>query len=426
MALAASAAFCLPVAIYAQKGNESVPVDTIKVASLVDSYMDSLTVYRQRIDSLNNVNRSLRQRSAIGYMRLFTPMTFYQDLVSHRLSLSAGQTLKEQAVDDALLSVYLLHPELVTDTQQQLAKAGTTIVDDRRIEATPSNITEKAPAAPFEPEAEKIDVLVKKPNFWKFAGNFDIHVNQLSFSGNWYQSHENNYNMLSTLTLEANYNNKQKIKWNNKFEVRLGMQTTKADTLRGMKTTEDVLRYTGNVGLQAIKKWDYTIQVIATTQSMKGYKVNNPVVYSDIMSPINIKASIGMKYNFAFFKKKMTGSVNFGALAYSWRYCGRERLVTTYGIEEGHHTLRDYGSDLTVNSNYKISKDIDWTMRLYVYTSYKRALVELENTVNFKINKYFTSKLYFYPRFDDSRARDDHHGYWGFKETFSFGLSYSF
>lgn len=421
------AACCMPVVANAQNVAEVVPEDTVKAVSLVDSYLDSLAVYRQRVDSLTKVSKKdSGKRMNMNYLRLFTPLTFYQDLASHRLGLNAQQSLTDRAVDDALLSVYLFHPEYVTGTQQQLTKAGKTIEDNRRIEATPTNITEKAPAAPFEPEADKVSVVVKKPNFWKFSGIFNMHVNQLSFSGNWYQSHENNYNMLSTLTLKANYNNKQKIKWDNTLEVRLGMQTTKADTLRRMKTTEDVLRYTSNLGLQAIKKWDYTIQLIATTQSLKGYKVNNPVVYSDFLSPINVKASIGMKYNFAFVKKKWTGSVNFGALAYSWRYCGREKLVTSYGIEEGHHTLKDYGSDLTINSTFKFTQDISWVMRLYAFTSYKRALIELENTVNFKINKYFSSTFYFYPRFDDSRARDDHHGYWGFKETFSFGLSYSF
>lgn len=411
----------------AQQVSEIAAVDTVATPQLVQSYTDSLTIRRQQLDSLMQVNQSLESRLLrMNYLRLFSPLTFYQDIAARRLGIASQQSTQDVLVDDALLAVYLFHPEYVTGTQRQLAEAGKAIEDNRPVVTTPTNITEKAPAAPDAPEAEKVNVVVKKPNFWKFSGAFNMHVNQLAFSGNWHQAHENNYNMLSTLQLKANYNNKQKVKWDNTLDVRLGMQTTKADTLRGMRTTEDLLRYTGNLGLQAIKRWDYTFQVIATTQSLKGYPVNSPNVISDIFSPITVNASIGMKYNISMFKNKLTGSINFGALSYNWKYCGREKLVKRNGIEEGHHTFKDYGSNITINTTFKFSNDVTWKMRLYGYTSYKRALVEIENTVDFKISKYFSCSFYIYPRFDDNRSRDEHHGYWAFKETLSFGLSYSF
>lgn len=400
--------------------------DSLAGNTLVDNYVDSLQQYRHLVDSLSQANRNLTGKLMnMKYLRLFMPMTFYQDLAGHRLGIGTSQTVGDELVDNALLSVYLNHPSLITGTQKQLDDAGITIEDTKPVIATPTNITEKAPAAPEEPEAEKVKVMVEKPNFWKVSGNFNMHVNQLAFSGNWHQTHENNYNMLSTLTLRANYNNKQKVKWDNTLDVRLGMQTTKADTLRGMRTTEDLLRYTGNLGLQAIKRWDYTFQVIATTQSLKGYPVNSESVISDIFSPITVNASVGMKYNISLFKNKLTGSINFGALSYNWKYCGRSKLVKRNGIEEGHHTFKDYGSNITINTLFKFSPDVSWKMRLYGYTSYKRALVEIENTIDFKISKYFSCSFYIYPRFDDNRARDEHHAYWAFKETLSFGLSYS-
>ena len=416
-----------PLNIGAQDAVEETPVDSLVQMTLVTSYADSLRLYQQKLDSLAEVNRTLTARTMqMTNLRLFAPMTFYQDMAGHRLAMGSKQNVHDAMVDDALLSVYLFHPQLVRGTQNQLLEAGKTIEAVKPVEVTPTNITEKAPAAPAAPEAEKVNVVVKKPNFWKFAGSLTMHVNQLAFSGNWHQAHENNYNMQNVIQLKANYNNKQKVKWDNTLDMRLGMQTTKADTLRSMRTTEDLLRYTGNLGLQAIKRWDYTFQLIATTQTLKGYPVNSPTVVSDIFSPITVNASIGMKYNISMFKNKLTGSINFGALSYNWKYCGREKLVKRNGIEEGHHTAKDYGSNITINTNFKFSPDVNWTMRLYGYTSYKRALVEIENTVNFKISKYFSCSFYIYPRFDDSRTRDEHHAYWAFKETLSFGLSYSF
>lgn len=51
----------------------------------------------------------------------------------------------------------------------------------------------------------------------------------------------------------ANYNNKQKLKWDNKVEMRLGYQTSKGDTVHTLKTSDDMIRYTGKLGLQASK-----------------------------------------------------------------------------------------------------------------------------------------------------------------------------
>lgn len=425
--LAAVAMVAVAMPVKAQSEEAVALGDSIPQSHLVEAYTDSLLQVRQRLDEMMQENRRLTDKMLkMNYLRLFSPLTFYHDIAGHRLGYSASQSAEGTLIDDALLSVYLLHPEWVTGTQRQLDAAGSAIEDTRPVATTPTNITEKAPALPDAPEADKVNVVVKKPNFWKFSGDLRVNINQLAFSDNWHQSHENNFNMLNTITLRANYNNKQKVKWDNTLELRLGMQTTKTDTLRNLRTTEDVLRYTGNVGLQAIKKWDYTFQVIATTQSLKGYPTNSSVAISDFFSPITVTSSLGMKYNINFFKNKLTGSVNIGALAYNWKYCGWSRLVTRYGIQEGHHSYKDYGSNITINTTFKFTNDISWVMRLYGYTSYKRALVEIENTFNFRVSKFLNTTLYFYPRFDDSRPRDDHHGYWAFKETLSFGLSYSF
>ena len=70
---------------------------------------------------------------------------------------------------------------------------------------------------------------------------------------------------------------------------------------------------------------------------------------------------------------------------------------------------------------------IKWKTRLYAYTTYKRMQMEWENTVTFQFNRYLSSNLFIYPRFDDSTAtKDDSLGYWQFKEYLSIGFAYSF
>ena len=73
-----------------------------------------------------------------------------------------------------------------------------------------------------------------------------------------------------------------------------------------------------------------------------------------------------------------------------------------------------------------MSKDISWKTRLYGYTTYKRMLVEWENTLTFVVNKYISSNLFIYPRFDDGATKDDKHGYWQLKEYVSLGFNFGF
>ena len=70
--------------------------------------------------------------------------------------------------------------------------------------------------------------------------------------------------------------------------------------------------------------------------------------------------------------------------------------------------------------------NISWRSRIYGYTTYERVEMEFENTFSFQFNRYISANFFVYPRFDDSRKRDDHHGYWMFKEYTSLGFSYSF
>ena len=109
-----------------------------------------------------------------------------------------------------------------------------------------------------------------------------------------------------------------------------------------MKTSEDLLRYTGKIGFQATKKWYYTTQLIAYTQFMKGYKNNDPFVYSDFINPLNVNLSIGMDYEVSWFNKRLTGNIHLAPAAYNFKYVSRLDLSKRYGLKEGNHTLHGF------------------------------------------------------------------------------------
>ena len=144
------------------------------------------------------------------------------------------------------------------------------------------------------------------------------------------------------------------------------------------------------------------------------------------MSPLTVNLSLGMDYNVDWLNHKLKGTVHLGPAAYNFKYVDRLALSTRNGLEEGKHILHDVGSLFTIDLTWQIQKNIKWKTRMYGFTSYKRVEYEWENTFSFQFNKYISSNIFIYPRFDDSRQRDDHHGYWMFKEYMSIGFNYSF
>lgn len=402
--------------------------DTLQI---VRNYMDSLCIYKARLDSLSQANEALRQGSNDGrFYRLFVPMTFYHSAARKQLSLSSLPSNDEvsDAVDGALMGIYLKRPDLLVNSENRLRAVGTIRNDVDVQQMQKVELTEQVAPTPEETPAKPVEapVMIKKPNFWTFKGDYYLQFLQNYITSNWHKGGESNYSMLASLVLEANYNNKQKVKWDNKLEMKLGFQTSRSDTLHKFKANNDQLRLTSKLGLQAHKKWYYTLQVLAYTQFTRGLKSNDPFTYSDFFSPFDLNVSLGMDYAVETKNKRLTGHINLSPASYNFRYVGRLGLSTRLGLKENHHTLHDVGSSMTVDLTWKMAEQVTWKTRLYGYTSYKRALVEWENTLEMKVSKYITTNIYVYPRFDDNVARDSDLGYWQFMEYCSLGFSYNF
>ena len=285
---------------------------------------------------------------------------------------------------------------------------------------------EKTTQIPDEPQVMPEGLVIRKPNFWTFSGDNYLQFLQNYVSGNWYKGGESNYSMVGSIVLQANYNNKRKLKFENKLELKLGFQTSRGDTVHKFKTNNDLIRYTGKLGIQARDKWYYTLQLLAYTQFTQGLKSNDRRVYSDFMSPFNLNLGLGMDYAVQTKNNKLKGNVNLSFLSFNFRYVDRDNLTGKYGIIGNHNTLEDFGSQLTVDITWQVAQQVKWRTRLYGYTTYHRAEVEWENTINLAVSKFISANIFLYPRFDDNREKDRKLGYFQFKEYCSLGFSYSF
>ena len=404
---------------------EEVKPDT---AQVVKNYLDSLTVLRRQLDSLQQVNTQLRTEVFDGrYFRLFAPTTFYHSGANKMLSMSpaTGDEVTD-AVDAAMMNLYMRRPDLVKNNETHLKEVGT-LREDVNTELTQKvDLVEMAAPVPEEQEAVPVAVVIKKPNFWKFKGDGYLQFLQNYVTDNWHKGGESNYSAVASATLEANYNDKDKVLFENKLEMKLGFQTSQSDSVHKFKTNNDLIRLNSKLDLQAHKHWYYTLQLLAYTQFARGLKANDETTYSDFMSPFHLNLGIGMEYKVEALNKRLTGSLNFLPLSFNFTYVDRKALASRNGITGDHRTLEEFASQFTADLKWQITDQISWKTRFYANTSYHRALIEWENQFELKVTKYISANLFLYPRFDDSNARDDKMGYFQFQEWSSLGLTYSF
>ena len=418
---------CLLLAVptQAQRNRKKAQNDTTQV---VRDYIDSLRVLRQQLDSLQLVNNQLRQESTDGrYYRLFAPTTFYHSGANKTLALhpQRGDEVTD-AVDAAMMQLYMRRPDLVRNNESRLHQVGS-LREDVNVEVTPQvELTEivDAPVADL-PEAAPVRLVVQKPNFWKFQGDGYLQFLQNYVSDNWHKGGESNYSAQAAAVLELNYNDRDKVTFDNKLEMKLGIQTSPSDTVNKFKTNNDLLRLTSKLGIQAHKRWYYTLQLLAYTQFARGLKANDKKVYSDFTSPVDLSIGLGMEYKVEALNKKLTGTLDFLPFAFNFRYVARKDLAASNGIRGDHHTLEHFASQFTGELKWQISDLLTWKTRLYAITTYEQCKLEWENQFELKVNKYISANLFVYPRFDDGNNRDEHMGYFQLQEWSSIGLSYS-
>lgn len=388
----------------------------------IQAYIDSLKSLKDSVFTRKMPKVQRGQRLRRNDMRLFLPLTYYGNVAEGLFT----RDRKESPILSELMHLYLTRPDLVEGTDRMVQQQQTKLDDIKAPIHHDPTLVEKVADRPVEPTNVPVEVLVKRPNFWTFSGDYALQFLQNYVSGNWYKGGESNYSALVSLVMQANYNNKQKVKWENRLELKYGMQSSRSDSLHSFKSTEDLIRLTSKLGLQATKRWYYTVQFIGNTQFSHSYRSNDPKIYSAFAAPLNINLSIGMDYSVDWMSHRLKGNFHLAPLAYNMKYTRMLELTRRLGIKDGNHFLHDFGSEFTVDLEWQLMESLTWKTRLYGYSTYKRTELEWENTFTFRFNRYISSRVFIYPRFDDGVSRDDHYAFWQLKEFASIGFQYSF
>lgn len=408
---------------------------------IMTAYSDSLAAV---VDKHSHDSTYFRVSLNPCYFRLFASVTLYNSVISNALSMDNDAEASvmdnlipisnkgvidtdeeiNSSIDNALMNVYLNEPLFVRYTENQVMGMSTFKKDVVHKLPRRERVIDLLGDSRIVDPSVNTELMIKKPNFWTKSGNAYLQFTQNYISGNWYKGGESNNTLLSGLVLESNYNDRQKVQWDNKLEWKLGFLSSRSDTLHKYKTNTDLIRLTSKLGLRAIKNWYYTVQAEFYTQFFASYKSNDPAVASSLLSPGYLKIDLGMDYKRS--SKTFEVSAVIAPLSYKLTYVRDDDVdETKFSVDEGKKFKNDLGSNVQITSSWKIIPQVEWESRISYFTTYEKSQAEWENTFNFNLNRYLTTKLFVHARFDDGVKRKDGYNYFQLMELLSFGLSYN-
>ena len=329
--------------------------------------------------------------------------------------------------NNILRNYYLQHPERLVNNELYMADLkpleDNQIVKKPRKERIKSFLQPEAPVGSLETEKE---LVVMRPNFWTHKGNGYLQFTQHYISDNWYKGGESTNALLSGLVLEANFDDRQRLEFENKLEIKLGFVTAPSDTVHKYKTNADLFRLNIKLGVKAFKNWYYTLAGEFKTQFFANYKTNTNDMISNFLSPAQFDLTLGM--DFKQNKKNYSLSLLGSPLAYTFMYINSDKILDpgAFNVDAGHKTANLFGSKFTGNLNWKIIPSIVWESKLEYFTTYDTVIASWENTFNFVLNRYLSTKLFVHARYDDGvKLTDDNKSYFQLQELLSFGLNYT-
>ena len=331
----------------------------------------------------------------------------------------------DRRINRQLLDFYVNYPELVLKNETSLDSLDFLSYEDMTSAYKEDDIISLIDNNAGFTQMAGSELLVLKPNFWTYGGSGYLQFSQNYISENWYKGGESTKSLLSGLTWQIKYDDKQKTQFEGKLEWKLGFITAPSDTVHSYKANNDLFRLTSKLGYKAIQNWYYTLSAEFQTQFFSNYATNSDDLVSALLSPATLNVGLGMDYKFVK-DGKVNLSVLLNPLNYTLYSIRDDRLdPTKFNIKEGHKRENEIGSRINATLTWKIIPSLLWESKFSYTTNYEKVFSEWENTFTFVVNKYLSTKLFMHGRYDDGVSKDPDESYFQFQELFSFGLNYT-
>ena len=227
---------------------------------------------------------------------------------------------------------------------------------------------------------------------------------------------------------------KDKVSFANTLTTNFTINNAPSDTLRNYTIGSDELRFNSNFGLKAIKNWNYSSTGEFITAMGTRYGPNSKVKNAAFLSPYTVNIGIGMTYSAKpVFKKPNRAydvALTLNPLAFKYMYSNMKDInLAAYfpKDEEGNYKreLKTFGSNITLVQNARFSKSLTLYSRFNYFTNYELITCEFENKFDLILNKYFSTTLHLFMRYDDSVAKKEGSDtLLQINEIFAFGFSY--
>lgn len=277
-------------------------------------------------------------------------------------------------------------------------------------------------------EAILPDIIVKKKH-WLHTVNAQLQFSQAYVSPNWYQGGNNYLSLLFGFNWNVNLNQvyHPKLLFQSSLQYKMALTSNPKGYYHKYTIAEDNFQYNLNAGLKAAKDWYYSFNLQFKTQLLNNYEQNSDVRTASILSPGDLNMGVGMSYNHKNKLNTFQYTLTISPLSYNLKTCISDKVNhETYGIAPDKKSKSEIGSNLDFTMDWKITANISYQTRVFMFTDYKYFLTDWQNTFNFEINKFLSTQLFVHLRYDGSV---ESYGKWKkfmMREILSFGLSYTF
>lgn len=296
----------------------------------------------------------------------------------------------------------------------------------------------------FDPESQKLNfseiVVEKVPNEievnrdlkrWIHSFDASLQFSQAYISPNWYQGGNNNLNMIGHVIYNVKLNQKFYPKYLFDFtaQYKIGLNNAPNDSIHDINITEDIFQINATMGLKAARRWYYSANIMFKTQLLHSYPANSYKLKSAFMSPGELNVGVGMTYNRTNKKKTFTFGVSISPVSWNMKTCLNHSMdPVTFDIANGRRVKNKFGSSVECTMEWRIAYNIMYHSRLFAFTDYDYMYADWENTIDFAINRFLSTRLNVNMRYDTSTPNVEGSSWHKFqlKEIFSFGFSFHF